>query len=105
MPVRVARDLLELLAPEAMGLTVLNVPSTLASVSVEPSGKRALVQLLNYATAPSPRITVRFNGIFRAARLYTPEGAPGDLKVRAAANNRTEFVIPVLNTWGAVVLE
>jgi hypothetical protein len=101
----VARDLLELLAPEAMGLTVLNVPSTLASVSLEPSGKRALVQLLNYATEPSPRITVRFNGIFRAARLYTPEGAPVDLKVRAAANNRTEFVIPVLTTWGAVILE
>ena len=101
----VARDLLELLAPEIMGLSVFNLPSALAYASVEPSGKRVLVQLLNYATVPSKRITIRFNGTFNTARLYTPESAPVDLKVRKTANGRTEFVIASLSAWGAVLLE
>ncbi len=104
-PGSVARDLLELLAPEIMGLSVFNLPSAIAYASVEPSGKRAMVQLLNYATTPSKRVTIRFNGIFNTARMYTPESAPVDLKVRKTANGRTEFVIPALNAWCAVILE
>ncbi len=101
----VARDLLELLTPEVMGLSVFNLPSAIASTSVEPSGKRVLVQVLNYATAPSRRVTIRFNGTFHTARLYTPSSAPVDLKVRNTENGRTEFVIPELNAWCAIVLE
>lgn len=103
-PDAVARDLLELLEPEAIGLTAFNVPSVLTSVST--SGTRTLIQLLNYATRPfEGRITLRINGSFRTARFYTPEEAPLALTPAAAANGRTEVAIPRLDVWGAVLLE
>jgi hypothetical protein len=64
-----------------------------------------LVQLLNYAGRPIDRVTVRFNGSFKTARLYTPENPPLDLSVRATGNGRTELLIPTLTAWGAVLLE
>jgi hypothetical protein len=102
-PESVAKDMLDLLDPEVMGLSVFNVPSAIAYASI--SDKRVLVQLLNYAGRPIDRVTVRFNGIFKTARLYTPENPPLDLPVRAAANGRTELLIPKLSVWGAVLLE
>jgi hypothetical protein len=102
-PEAVAKDLLDLLEPEVLGLSVFNVPSAISHVST--SGKRVLIQLLNYAALPSQRVTIRFNGSFNTARLYTPEHAPIDLPVRAIANNRTELLIPKLEVWVAVLLE
>jgi hypothetical protein len=106
-PESVARDLLDLLEPEVMGLNPFNVPSALTYASMSDSGKRVLVQLLNYASSPfNSRITIRINGGFKSARLHTPENAPVDLAVRAIANGgRTEFVVPKLVVWGAVLLE
>ncbi len=105
-PEMVARDMLDLLEPEVMGLTAFNVPSVLTYVSVEGSGRRALVQLLNYATSPfDSRITLRLNGNFKTARMHTPESAPFDLEVRAMPNGRTEISVPRLAVWGAVLLE
>jgi len=106
-PESVARDMLDLLESEVMGLNPFNVPSVLTYASTSDSGKRALVQLLNYATSPfNSRITIRINGSFKRARLYTPENEPADLAARAIANGRrTEFVVPKLAVWGAVLLE
>ncbi len=105
-PEMVARDMLDLLEPEVMGLTAFNVPSVLTYVSMDGSGKRALIQLLNYATAPfESKITLRLNGTFKTARLYTPESVPIDLGVRVMQGGRTEISIPKLAVWGAVLLE
>ena len=105
-PESVARDMLDLLDPEIMGLTVFNVPSVLTYASTSDSGKRVLIQLLNYATSPfDSKITIRFNGSFKTAHLYTPEDAPIDLGARVMTNGRTEVAIPKLAVWGAVLLE
>ncbi|HZT32238.1 MAG TPA: hypothetical protein VFA33_20285 [Bryobacteraceae bacterium] len=104
-PGDLARDLLELLPPEVMGLSVFNVPSTISYASTTASGKSVLIQLLNYAGTPSVRVTVRFNGIFKTARLYTPENPPAELAARATADGRTEVAIPRLEAWAALILE
>jgi len=88
-----------------MGLSVFNVPTAISYASTSDSGKRVLVQLLNYAGRPIERVTLRFNGIFKVARFYTPESPPMDLAPRPAANGRTEVLIPKLAAWGAVLLE
>ncbi len=103
-PETVARDMVDLLEPESMGLSLFNVPSVLAYVSSCAEGR--LVQLLNYATMPFPgKITVRIKGMFKRARLFTPEGQPFELPVRVRANDWTEFVVPGLAVWGAVLLD
>lgn len=102
-PEAVAKDLLDLLDPEVMGLSVFNVPSSITYAAT--SGGRALVQLLNYAGRPVERVTVRFNGHFKTARLYTPENPPLDLSVLPTGNGRTELLIPEFTAWGAVLLE
>ena len=105
-PEMVARDLLDLLGPEEMGLTAFNVPSVLTYVSTDGSRSRALIQLLNYATTPfDSKITLRLNGTFKTARMHTPESAPVDLGVRVMSGGRTEITVPKLAIWGAVLLE
>jgi hypothetical protein len=105
-PEIVARDLLDLLEPEVMGLTAFNVPSVLTYASSSDSGKRALIQFVNYAMSPfNSKITIRFNGSFKTARLFTPENAPLELETRAVTNGRTEVAIPKLMVWGALLLE
>jgi hypothetical protein len=105
-PETVARDMLDLLEPEMTGLAAFNVPSVLTYVSTGDSGKRALVQLLNYATTPfKSKITIRLKGVFQRARLHTPENAPADLTVRPMPNDWTEFSVPMLAVWGAVFLD
>ncbi len=105
-PEIVARDMLDLLEPEVMGLTAFNVPSVLTYASVSDSGKSALIQLLNYATTPfNSKITLRFNGSFKTAHLFTPEKAPLELEVRVMNDSRTEVTVPGLEIWGALLLE
>ncbi len=105
-PETVARDMLDLLDSEEMGLAVFNVPSVLVYTSTDDSGKRVLVQLLNYATTPfKSKITIRLKGTFRRARLQTPEEVPADLTVRSIQDDWTEFAVPKLAVWGAVILE
>ncbi len=104
-PETVARDMVDLLEPEATGLSLFNVPSVLTCVATDESGRSAVLQMLNYATEPfNSKITVRLKGVFGKARLLTAEGAGTDLTVRALPNNWTEFAIPKLAVWGAVVL-
>lgn len=105
-PELVARDLSDLIEPEMIGLTAFNVPSVLTYASCSESGKKVLIQLLNYATSPfNSKITLRFYGNFQKAHFYTPEDAPQDLSVRGGASGRTEITIPQLAIWGAVLLE
>ncbi len=104
-PESVAKDLHDLLEPEVLGLSVFNVPSSITYASTTDRGRRVLIQVLNYAGRPVERVTIRFNGIFKQARLYTPESAPLDLAARETQNGRTEVLIPRIAAWGAVLLE
>jgi len=104
-PEALAKDLADLLEPPVMGLSVFNVPSAITYASTTDGGRRALIQVLNYAGRPIERITLRFNGVFKQARLYTPENAPSDLEVTETQNGRTEILVPVVPAWGAVLLD
>jgi hypothetical protein len=103
-PESVARDMLELLSPEEIGVSAFNVPSVLTYASTGDSGVRVLVQLLNYSRFPAEAITLRVNGTFRRARLYMPETPPADLVIRTAGN-RTEVTVKELPLWGGVLFE
>jgi hypothetical protein len=104
-PQAVSKDLKDLLEPEAIGFSVFNVPSAITYVSTSDSGHRVLVQMVDYSDRPYGRVTMRFNGTFKTARLYTPDDPPADLEIRPAAHGRTEVFIGKPLTWGAVILE
>lgn len=104
-PESLAKDLPDLLVPEVMGLSVFNVPTAITYASTADGGNRVLIQFLNYAGRPIERVTLRFNGIFKQARIYSPENAPVDLAVRETQNGRTEVLVPKVAAWGAVLLE
>ncbi|MCW5977665.1 MAG: hypothetical protein KIT09_06290 [Bryobacteraceae bacterium] len=105
-PEEVARDMLELLDQDLMGMTAFNVPSVLTYAAADEGGARVLVQLLNYAADPfDQRITIRLNGTYRKARLFTPENPPVDLDVRNTPDGRTQASAPGLAVWGALLFD
>jgi hypothetical protein len=88
-----------------MGLSAFNVQSTITYASTTASGKRVLVQLLNYYNrAVETPLTLRVNGVFRTAHLYVPENEKVALAVRDI-EGRTETALPRLAAWAAVLLE
>jgi len=103
-PESVARDLRDLLSPEEMGVMAFNVPSVITYASTDDSGRRMLIQLLNYSKWPAEAITIRVTGIYKTARMYTPDTAPEDLGVRLA-EGKTEISITKLSLWGGLLLE
>jgi hypothetical protein len=103
-PESVARDMRDLLSPEEAGITAFNVPSVIVYASTAGSGKRILIQLLNYSNSPAQAITIRVQGTFKTARMYTPETAAYDLPLKTA-EGRTDISISKLSLWGGVLLE
>ncbi len=63
-----------------------------------------LVQLVNYASTPSKRITVRIAGEYRAARLYCPGRPPEDLALETAADG-AQAAIKEVSVYAALLLE
>jgi hypothetical protein len=105
-PEAVAKDMLDLLEPEVVGLSVFNVPSVITYASTGDSGRRVLLQLLNYATRPyESRMTFRLNGKFTRVRFHAPNQEPIDVAIRTTTNGRTEVTIPALAVWGAILFE
>jgi hypothetical protein len=103
-PESVARDLRDVLSPEEMGVTAFNVPSVITYASAGDSGRRVLVQLLNYSNSPAEAITIRVGGAFNSARLYTPDAAAASLAIRRE-DGHTDVAISKLPFWGGVLLE
>jgi len=103
-PESVARDLRDLLSPEEMGVMAFNVPSVITYASTGDSGRRLLIQLLNYSKWPAEAITIRVTGTYKTARMYMPDAAPADLAVRLE-EGKTEISIPRLPLWGGLLLE
>ena len=103
-PESIARDMRDLLSQEELGVVAFNVPSVITYASAGDSGKRLLVQLLNYSNSPAEAITIRVAGAFQSARLYTPEAASSSLVIRREEGH-TDVSIPKLLLWGGVLLE
>lgn len=103
-PEAVARDLNDLVPTPQLGVSIFNAPSVLSNVSASADGKRILIRLANYATAPAESVLVWVTGQFRSARLEAPERPPLELPVRRSGG-RTEFTIPTLGIFGAVLLQ
>lgn len=103
-PESVARDLRDLLSQPERGVTAFNVPGVITYSSSADSGRRVLVQLLNYSSSPAEAITIRVSGHFTSARLFTPGAAPARLEIEGA-EGRTEVAIPKVGLWGALLLE
>jgi hypothetical protein len=106
-PEDVARELRDMLPAQTLGFTPFNVPSLITYVSAGDGGKRKLIQLVNYASrAFEYRVTLRIEGTFHAARLYSPEGPVVNVEVHPArVAGQTELSMPRLNLWSVLELE
>jgi hypothetical protein len=103
-PEAVARDLNDLVPTEQFGVSVFNAPSAISYVSATADGKRLLIRLVNYATAPAESVQIWAAGKFQSARLEAPGQPVVELPLKRSGS-RTETTIPKLATFGAVLLE
>lgn len=103
-PSSLAKDLVDLLGRDNLGVRLFRSSSVLSHVSSDKTGTRVLVQLLNYASYPAESVLVRFAGDFSRARFYTPESSPEELAVEKS-DGRLEISIPKLPVYGALLLE
>ncbi|MCX6633722.1 MAG: hypothetical protein NT090_01290, partial [Acidobacteria bacterium] len=103
-PEALSKDLLDLIGNENLPVRLFNAASVLAQAGTDPGGGRLLVQLVNYATEPSERITVRAAGEYRGARLYSPDAPPADLKT-TRAGGKTDVLLAKVAVYAALLLE
>ncbi len=103
-PESVARDMKDLFSQAELGVVPFNVPSVITYANAGDGGKCGLIQLLNYSNSPATAITIRVSGIFKSARLFTPESAAADLKLKSS-EGKTDFYIPTLSSWGVLLPE
>jgi hypothetical protein len=87
-----------------LGVSVFDAPSVLSYVSASADGKRMLIRLANYATAPSGPVQIWVTGRFGSARLESPDLPPAELVVKRSGG-RTEITIAKLVAFGAVLLQ
>jgi len=83
-----------------------NAGSVNSHYAASPDGRRAVVQLLNYAMRPAGHpVSVSFPVRYRAARLWTLEASePAPLKLGRAGRG-VEAYLPPLQAYAAVELE
>ncbi|MGE5644399.1 MAG: hypothetical protein ACM336_01280 [Acidobacteriota bacterium] len=103
-PDALVKKLVKLIGRAELGVRVFDTPSVLPYVSSGDSGKRLLVQLVNYASAPATRVTVRINGDYRAARLYTPDSPDTQLPLERP-EGCVQVEIRSIPVYAAVLLE
>ncbi len=103
-PESVARDLNDLVPTQELGVSVFNSPSTLSYVSAAADGRRLLIRLLNYATAPAKAVSIWVTGRYPSALLEVPGQPPVELPVKRSGA-RTEILIPTLERFGAVLVQ
>jgi hypothetical protein len=68
------------------GVRTFNTASVLFHLLTAPGGKSLLVHLVNYADYAAEDVTVQVLGLWRRARLYSPEGEVRELPVYAVAD-------------------
>jgi hypothetical protein len=102
-PESLSKKMMSLLDDD-LNMRFFNVPSVLIYASRDTTGRKLLLQLLNYSTYPAQSLTVRLYEDFRAAQFHTPEGGVTELAVDRTGG-RTEILIPELPVAGALLLE
>lgn len=65
---------------ENFGVRLFNAPTILSNWIQSPDGKRAVLQLVNYADFPADSVTIHVTGHFTRARLLQPGEDPQDLQ-------------------------
>ncbi len=104
-PGSLAKDLVDLLGRDNLGVRLFRVASVLSHVSSHTSGSPLLVHLLNYASYPSESVLVRVAGDFTKAHFYDPEGdASSDIAIEKS-DGRIEVTIPKLSVYGVLSVE
>ncbi len=103
-PESVARDLKDLLSQDELGVVPFNVPSVITYAGAGDGGRCGFVQLLNYSNSPAAAITIRISGSLKSARLFTPESAAADLKLRSS-EGKTDIFVPTLFSWAVLLWE
>lgn len=103
-PETLAQDMTGVIGRAELGVRLFNTPSVVPYVSSDASGKRLLVQLVNYASAPAEAVTVRVTGGYRTARLYSPDGASSNPEVETGGG-RMQVGIRSIAVYAALLLE
>jgi hypothetical protein len=103
-PESLSKNLLRLLGKGNLGIRLFNAPTILPYLSAREDGKQRLVQMINYASGPSERITVRVRGPYRTARLFSLNGSAVDLPIERSEED-VELTIERIQTYAALVLE
>lgn len=68
------REINTMLGRRNFGLRVFGAPSMLSNLKISPDGKRRAVHLLNYSDYPVENISLHLTGVFKTARVLTPQG-------------------------------
>jgi len=79
-PEAVAREMVDWIGAGNLPVRVFNAPSALLRAWRADSGGTVLVHLVNYASSPSERVTVRLQGRFPTVRLMRPGAEAVNLK-------------------------
>jgi hypothetical protein len=103
-PDDLARGLPSLIGRNNLGIRLFNGPSVLCFISSDAPGVRMLVQLINYASAPSQAVTVRVSGDWRTAKLYVPDSQPVAIPLESSAGS-VQATLPSIPVYAALLLE
>jgi hypothetical protein len=68
------REINTMLGRRNFGLRVFGAPSMLSNLKISPDGKKRAVHLLNYSDYPVEHISLHLTGVFKSARVLTPQG-------------------------------
>ena len=103
-PEALSKEMIDLVGDRNLGVRLFNAPSVLGYAVSPDRGRRLLLHLVNYATAPTEGLRVRINGAFGRARLYSPESPAADLPIEKSGR-ASEVTIPKFPAYAAVLWE
>lgn len=86
-PGLVAREMVDWIGPGNLPVRLFNAPASLVRVWRVSPGGDVLVHLVNYASTPSERVTVRIQGHYSRVRLVVPGAEPAELKPEFTGSN------------------
>ncbi|MCL6544953.1 MAG: hypothetical protein K6T61_06980 [Bryobacteraceae bacterium] len=103
-PDSMAREMVDWIGAGNLPVRVFNAPSGLTRAWRAESGRSVLVHLVNYASSPSERVTVRVQGRFPQVRLMRPGAEAVNLKPDFSGSN-TEVRVERLEVVASLLFE
>ncbi len=104
-PYQVAVDTHLLVSRRNDLVRLYNPAETNCHSTIEPDGKKRLVQVLNYSTEPAEYVTLWVNGRNTSAPLFGLETTDPTVLKGVAGNPGTEFDLPTFSVYCALELE